>query len=225
MAALRFAGARAVGGRPVDCLNMVTIPGGSFYVGAVEGDKYADVHEGPRTEVWVKTFALSRFPVVASKTNLPLVNVSWEEADAYCRDLGEGFRLPTEREWEYACRAGCETPFPGREGSEPDQRQVNYLFDTLGNRVGPGRLLPQGWGEANEFGIHDMLGNVCEWVADAWCPRHDDSVARDEGLRVIKGGAWDYAPQMLRPSWRDCAPPGTKRDQLGFRVARDLNEK
>lgn len=197
---------------------MVCIPAGSFVMGCVEEDKFANVHELPRTTVEVKAFELSRHPVV-DDAGLPRVNVSWDESSDFCSKLGEGYRLPTEEEWEYACRAGSTTAYP--TGACPDPRQVNFLYDELGNRVGPGRLLPIGWGKANTFGLHDMLGNVCEWVGDAWRPDYT-SMADDLNLKVIRGGAWDYLPRLLRSSWRDALGRGVRRDNVGFRVARDL---
>ena len=196
---------------------MIRIPAGRFVMGCVEDDKFGNSHELPRVEVAVASFELSKFPV--ADPQLPMVNVSWNEAREYCAGLGSGFRLPTEAEWEYACRAGSTSPFP--DGDRPDPDQVNFLYDERGARVGPGRLLPVGWGEANAFGLHDMLGNVCEWVADAWRADYS-STPLDGDLKTIRGGAWDYLPRLLRPSWRDFAPAGTRRDNLGFRVARDI---
>ena len=201
-------------------LDMVRIPAGRFVMGCVEEDKFANAHELPRTVVDVPSFEMSRHPVVDDE-GLPRVNVSWDEAEAYCASLGVGYRLPTEAEWEYACRAGSITPYP--TGDQPDPEQVNFLYDELGNRIGPGKLLPVGWGKPSAFGLHDMLGNVCEWVEDAWRPNHASEV-EDRNLKVIRGGAWDYLPRLLRPSWRDCLGHGVRRDNLGFRVARDVTD-
>ena len=196
---------------------MIRVPAGSFVMGCVEDDKFGNSHELPRMEVEVAAFELAVH--VFSVGDLPMVNVSWNEAVAYCVELGEGYRLPTEVEWEYACRAGTTTPFP--TGDLPDPAEVNFYYDENGNRVGPGRLLPLGWGKPNAFGVHDMLGNVCEWVADSWRTDYASGVV-DASLKTLRGGAWDYLPRLLRPSWRDFAPATTRRDNLGFRVARDL---
>ena len=197
---------------------MIQVPAGRFVMGCVEEDKFGNSHELPRVEVEVATFELSVHPFTDG--DLPKVNVSWNEAVELCEKLGRGYRLPTETEWEYACRAGTTTPFPS--GDLPDPEEVNFLYDENGNRVGPGEILPTGWGNASAFGLHDMLGNVCEWVADRW--RSDyASEAADDDLKTIRGGAWDYLPRLLRPSWRDFASSDTRRDNLGFRVARDLD--
>ena len=137
---------------------MVTIPAGRFRMGSVEGDPFATVEEGPPRMLEVGGFLMSRHPVAEEESEMPRVNVSWDEAQAYCRNLGEGYRLPSEVEWEYACRAGSTTPFPTSD--EPDPSKVNFLYDEQGNRIGRGELLPVGWGNANAFGLHDMLGNV-----------------------------------------------------------------
>ncbi|MCB1096811.1 MAG: formylglycine-generating enzyme family protein [Verrucomicrobiae bacterium] len=198
---------------------MVHVPAGRFVMGCVEDDKFANVHELPRRIIDVPAFELSLHPIFDPATLLPLVNVSWHDAVEYCVMLGKGYRLPTEVEWEYACRAGTATPFPS--GHLPDSLSVNFLYDEQGNRVGPGKLLPVGWGRPNAFGLHDMLGNVCEWVQDSWRNDYAAEIAH-ESMKVIRGGAWDYLPRLLRSSWRDCASAPTRRDNLGFRVARDL---
>ncbi|MDB6073602.1 MAG: hypothetical protein JWO89_1242, partial [Verrucomicrobiaceae bacterium] len=123
-----------------------------------------------------------------------------------------------EVEWEYACRAGSATIFAFGEALESPQ--ANYLYDEHGFKVGPGsRTLPRSY-PPNAFGLEDMHGNVCEWVADAWRPSYVASP--EDSLRVIRGGAWDYMPRLLRSAWRDSAPPKTMRDNLGFRVAFDF---
>ena len=188
-------------------------------MGGSEDDRFCSVHELPRRRANVASFQLSVFPVHEPETKLPIVSISWHEAVAYCDELGSEYRLPTEAEWEYACRAGSDTIFPS--GDMPDPREVNYLYDEEGNRVGRGELLPVGWGKANAFGLHDMLGNVCEWVSDDW----SDTYAEEPGgnaLKVIRGGGWDYLPRLVRPSGRDCAPPSLYRDNLGFRIARTI---
>ena len=103
----------------------------------------------------------------------------------------------------------------------PDREAVNYLYDEEGNRVGAGRLLPVGWGKANAFGLHDMLGNVCEWVADGWSDSYAGSL-NSSSSKIIRGGAWDYLPRLVRPGWRDSALASHRRDNLGFRIARNI---
>ncbi|MEM7386946.1 MAG: formylglycine-generating enzyme family protein [Verrucomicrobiota bacterium] len=203
----------------LDPPEMVRMPGGAFVMGRVEGDKFGDGHEQPTEAINLPPFEMSRYPI--SVDRFPLVNVDWDEANDCCRRLGSEFRLPTEWEWEYGCRAGTRSPFPS--GALPDPAEVNFLYDESGNRIGPGRLLPVGWGKPNAFGLHDMLGNVCEWTGNSWSTSHGGMVL-DPDIKTIRGGAWDYMPRLLRPSWRDFCHRGTRRDNLGFRVVRDLND-
>ena len=153
---------------------------------------------------------------------LPVVCVSWHDAMCYVSWLSaqtrKPFRLLTEAEWEYACRAGSTTIFSVGDTLEPEH--ANYFYDEHGFKVGPGHRTPPGSNPPNAFGLEDMHGNVCEWVADAW--RANYSAEPDEAHRVIRGGAWDYMPRLLRSAWRDFAAADTKRDNLGFRIACDL---
>jgi len=225
---------------PPECAG---IPAGSFFIGCTSDDKFGNSHELPRREIQIAAFELGKTPVTeaqfaaflgeVSDSNLPVIRVSWEDAQSYCAWLseqtGESYRLPTEAEREYACRAGSTGPFPS--GDMLDTAQVNHLYDENGNRIGPGQRLAVTWGQPNAFGLHDMLGNVCEWVADDWVSNYStlspngaaQSLAPDSptSLKVIRGGGWDYLPRLLRSSSRDFAPATTRRDNLGFRIAKE----
>lgn len=210
------------------------IPAGRCVRGGGPDDKFVNATELPRGEIVIeRPFRLSICPITvgdwqAWKQNgrgdcnpdLPVTRISWYEAKAYCEWLsqrsGKLWRLPTEIEWEYACRAGTDSPF--FTGSMIEVSQANFLYAEDGRRVGVGELLPVGCYEANAFGLHDMHGNVCEWTGDLWRPTLADDSPPDPGRRAVRGGAWDYLPRMLRSSWRDALPPETKRDNLGFRV-------
>jgi formylglycine-generating enzyme required for sulfatase activity len=221
---------------------MTTLPYGIFIMGESQGDKFANNTERPAHPVDVTSFALSRFPVTVAEyrsfhpghapeddQDLPVVHVSWEEAHAYCDSLsrvsGRRFRLPSEAEWEYACRAGSTAPFSF--GSEIDPGKANFFYSESGERVGPGRRTRCGVYPPNVFGLQDLHGNVCEWVEDVWHPHYlgaprDGSVwisAGDPTWRVIRGGAWDYLPRLLRSAWRDGLEATRRRDNIGFRVA------
>ena len=223
---------------------MLPLPRGEFIMGENVGDKFANDTERPAHRVeFACPFALGKFPVTVGEfrqfraatspedaKDLPVVRVSWHEAMEYCDWLtqrtGRRYRLPSEAEWEYACRAGSQTPFS--TGEELSPRDANYLYDESGTRVGPGRPTPVGSFPANRFGFHDLHGNVAEWVADSWLPDYlgaaGDGRARSAGgeeRRVIRGGAWDYLPRLLRSSWRDWRPADYRADNLGFRVATD----
>ncbi len=222
----------------------VNVPPGDFVMGETADDKFATDTERPAHGVTIaRQFALGIFPVTVGEYRAfapahapgedpawPAVNVTWFEARAYCawlRDVtGDAFRLPSEAEWEYACRAGTRAPFA--MGDEITPGEANYLYAEHGQRIGPGARTPVGRYAPNAFGLHDLHGNVCEWVEDAWHPGYDGAPndgsawerGTDAGRRVIRGGAWDYLPRLLRSAWRDSLPAGQRRDNVGFRIAR-----
>lgn len=216
----------------------VEIPAGSFLMGGVPDDKFVSAVELPRHEVTIaRPFAIGLFPVTRGEwfgtpvpdSNLPVTGVDFSEIQSFMERLtiinSMPFRLPSETEWEYACRAGSDTIFPTGQNLDPDH--ANYLYDESGEAIGRGALTPRGHYPANAFGLHDMLGNVCEWTADVWHPDFHgaptDGSARLHGekpdRRVIRGGAWDHLPRVLRASWRDWAPESARWDNLGFRIA------
>jgi len=211
---------------------MVQIPPGEFVMGETTDDKFADETERPAHRVTIPAFAIARFPVTCREYRafapdhspdedpaLPVVNVSWQDAQSYCVWLtlqtGHPYRLPTEPEWEYACRAGSRTPFAW--GSEITPANANFLHDENCLRVGPGQRTPEGAYPPNAFGLYDMHGNVCEWVEDPWRPNYLTPPV--EAQRVIRGGAWDYMPRLIRSAWRDWLQLHHRRDNVGFRLA------
>ena len=220
---------------------MVVLPSGQFAMGENENDKFANDTERPRHPVTISSkVAISRFPIteaefrrfastIGKSSDLPVVNVSWNQASDYCAwltaETGRAYRLPTEAEWEYGCRSGNNSPF--YHGNELTIAEANYLYNEHGQKIGRGTLTAYGCYPPNGFGIADMLGNVCEWVADSWHPNYigapSDGSSWCDGVeptkRVIRGGAWDYLPRLLRCSWRDWLWSTTGRDNVGFRVA------
>jgi formylglycine-generating enzyme required for sulfatase activity len=223
--------------------HMVEIPAGEFVMGETVDDKFSGETERPAHRVAIcKAFGLGRFPVTCGEyrlydpahslgdaDGLPVVNVNWDDACGYCAwleaETGRLCRLPTEAEWEYACRAGSRGPFAW--GAEISPGSANFLHDEYCVRVGPGGRSARGKYSPNAFGLYDMHGNVCEWTADAWHPDYrlapEDGSAWSEPAgevrRVIRGGAWDYMPRLLRSAWRDWLPRETRRDNVGFRIA------
>jgi formylglycine-generating enzyme required for sulfatase activity len=221
---------------------MVELPVGEFIMGENSGDKFANGTERPAHVVKFRApFALAKFPVTVGEfsrfrmcgepddaDDLPAVRVNWHEAVSYCQRLsaqtGREYRLPTEAEWEFACRAGSQTPFAC--GDEISISDANFFYDENGTRIGPGRRTPVASFPANGFGLHDLHGNVCEWVADSWhsdyfgAPADGSAWANSAHDRhVIRGGAWDYMPRLLRSSWRDWRSGDHRADNIGFRVA------
>jgi formylglycine-generating enzyme required for sulfatase activity len=156
---------------------------------------------------------------------LPVVNVSWEDANTYLQwlslKIGETYRLPTEAEWEYAARAGTDTAFSsGRSIGGNVANCIEHLCKDNFSYTSPvGSFLE------NPFGLHDMHGNVYEWVAD-WLADYPDSgvVSDPKGpdigtSRVLRGGSWNGTPQNLRSASRDLSTPVHQHFHIGFRPA------
>lgn len=177
--------------------------------------------------------------------DLPVVNVSWNDASAYLQWLsartGKHYRLPSEAEFEYAERAGSATRYPWGDGN-PDKVVANLTGegDRSPSKRGWSNFFPRYsdgyWGPApvrsyaaNRFGLYDMDGNVSEWVDDCWhdnytrAPR-DSSAWVNPGCerRVVRGGSWGSDPLQVRSAFRLSAPADTRSARVGFRVARDL---
>lgn len=217
------------------------IPEGEFLMGENNEDKFANDTERPRHPVKIHSFQMARSPVTLGEYRRfcagheaglpdawPATMVSWEDAMEYCAWLGGGTRLPSEAEWEYAARAGSRTHYPWGDTLSPSD--ANYYYGEDGSKVGCGHRTPPGLFPANRFGLFDMMGNVCEWTQDAWHSNYREAPesaspwtegGREE-MHVLRGGAWDYLPRLLRVSWRDHLPASTRRDNVGFRIARSI---
>jgi formylglycine-generating enzyme required for sulfatase activity len=248
---------------PVDGLAYVWIPGGSFDMGAVDGDEDAHEDEQPpegmrrvqisrgfwlcRTEVTVDAyhrFAKSerRNPPDAWKgnpswkrTDHPMVKVTWDDASAYC-DWAGG-RLPSEAEWEYAARGGVSGRRFPYDKKAPTSDEVNR--HTVRGKKRYKFTSPVDWSRQNGFGLHDMAGNVWEWVADWYDPaeyrkrtteasRTDPvgwggpgGAAPPTGERVVRGGSWEDKLRELRVSNRRPLAPDIRNTAVGFRCVLD----
>ncbi|HRX72040.1 MAG TPA: SUMF1/EgtB/PvdO family nonheme iron enzyme [Candidatus Competibacteraceae bacterium] len=207
---------------------MVVIPAGEFLMGSPEGEPERQADEGPQhTVVLAQPFAMGRYAVTFEEYDRfcaatrrdqpndrgwgrgrrPVINVSWEDAVAYCAwlsyEAGASYRLPSEAEWEYAARAGTTTAFWW--GNEIDPTRANYDGRSAYRNGARGayrqRTVPVDDFQPNPFGLYQVHGNVWEWVQDSW---HDDyqgaptdGSAWEEagsGPRVLRGGSWDYVP-------------------------------
>jgi formylglycine-generating enzyme required for sulfatase activity len=162
----------------------------------------------------------------------PVERVSLYDVDEFIRRLNAlgrgGFRLPTEAEWEYACRAGGDQPFGHRAtlGSADANINGRYPYDAKVTEESAGTL-PAGRFAANPWGLVDMSGNVWEWTADPHCPYRGDAIdpvaTCDSPHRVIRGGSWKFDANSARCALRYTHRAQDRGYSLGFRVARDPN--
>jgi formylglycine-generating enzyme required for sulfatase activity len=156
--------------------------------------------------------------------NRPVEQVSWIMVQMFLS--GTGLRLPTESEWEIAYRAGTTTAYqslPGYAGGTNDEVLLDEISWYLRNS--DGQTHPIGLKAGNGFGLHDMSGNVWEWVSDRWGdytpePKTDPTGPAEGSFRVIRGGSWVSGPFGVRSSYRFLGAPDGTSDGLGFRVAR-----
>lgn len=227
---------------------LVKIPGGVFLMGSPEQEAGRYDSEGPLHEVQVTDFYMGRYPVTNeeygrflkdnpevkepvywadrrfNQSKQPVVGVSWKEAALYAKLAG--LRLPSEAEWEYACRAGSKTRYYSGDKDE-DLDRVGWYF-----RNSEGLPHTVGEKESNAFGLYDMHGNVWEWVEDNW---HDDyKGAPKDGRawvdkrmgyyrRVMRGGCCRSVAQYCRSVLRHSDTPYFRISFVGFRLARSVN--
>lgn len=231
-----------------DCPEMVVVPAGEFMMGSPEDEPGRGSSEGPRYRVRIgEPFAVGRVEVTFGQWDAcvaagdcryrpkdnwgrgaqPVIKVSWIDAQAYLSWLsektGRRYRLLSEAEWEYAARAGATTRYPW--GDEPGENNAN--FDGSGSRWSKRQAAPVGQFAANRFGLHDMIGNVAEWVADCWHGSYQGAPADGSAWtaggcerRVVRGGSWYDVPGNARAALRVKFHPGLRNLDLGFRVAR-----
>lgn len=238
---------------------MVVVPGGAFLMGSSSAEPGRQTDEGPQRYVTVRAFAAGKYEVTFDEWDAcaraggcagyapddlgwgrgrqPVINVSWNDAQAYVTWLnsragGARYRLLTEAEWEYAARAGTTTAYPW--GANASHQQANYGAESCCSGLASGRdqwvnTAPVGRFDANAFGLHDMHGNVWEWTQDCYVNSYSglatDGAANTTGdcsNRVFRGGGWDYAANYLRSADRNWSTPTDRNNNLGFRVARTL---
>ncbi|MBF0177249.1 MAG: SUMF1/EgtB/PvdO family nonheme iron enzyme [Magnetococcales bacterium] len=221
---------------PVTGMAFLLLPGGTFPMGSPPDQGESD--ERPLHQVRLSPFWLGKYPVTQGEWIRVMANnpakfmqadrhpvewVSWHEVQEFIQKLNlltrESYRLPTEAEWEYACRSG------GREDLRTNPADVEQMAWCASNSGGS--TCPVGQKAPNGFGLYDMIGNVWEWVADWYDPSYYSRSPRDNpqgpphgSLRVYRGGSWYDLPTGMRVSTRQAADPGERNIILGFRLAR-----
>ncbi len=245
-------------GRGID-LKLVKIPAGKFLMGTSTtdiahltqkfGDHFQD--EQPQHHVTLQEFYLGMYPVTQAqwqaimahptsimRDNRPKVWISWNEAQAFCEKLsdrvGMNFRLPSEAEWEYACRAGTKTLFS--YGTTLTTNLANYdpsdqelgIFAQEQRGQAWGKVTEVGYFSPNDFGLYDMHGNVWEWCADDYHPSYEgapqdgtawlDFTGNATGQKVLRGGAWNSMPVLCRSAVRGFNTQDGQGNCFGFRV-------
>jgi formylglycine-generating enzyme required for sulfatase activity len=229
-------------------VEMMALKGGCFKMGSVNGD----LTERPVHEVCLKPFKMDKFEVSQSDfqaamghnpsrfkgADRPAEMVTWHEADEHCKKSGK--RLPTEAEWEYAARAGTDMEYYW--GNEFDASKSNFCDSKCGLNIRAKNLSdgfpntsPIGSFPANPFGLHDMAGNVHEWVADWFDERYYAGSPKDNPLgpqrsnptdrrgggmeKVLRGGAWETGPGSQRSASRKEFQTDYRIESFGFRCA------
>jgi formylglycine-generating enzyme required for sulfatase activity len=237
-------------------LRMMQIPSGTFLMGSPDNELDRSTSESPQHPVSVPSFFMAKYPVTQAQWRIvskmpqvklklepnpskfkgdtrPVEQVSWHEAIEFCARLtkytNRQYRLPTEAEWEYACRAGTTTPFNFGETISPELANYNSK-EVYGDGVTAeyrGKTTPvDHFKIANAWGLCDMYGNVWEWCQDHWHSdykgAYEDGSAwltRRKAGRVIRGGSWVNIPWSCRSAYRYFNLPDSRGNDLGFRVS------
>jgi formylglycine-generating enzyme required for sulfatase activity len=221
-------------------LDMIAIPGGSFLMGAPADEPDGQIYEKPQHEVTIEPFYLGRYPITQAQwrivvgyepvkkelnldpsrfkgDNLPIESISWEDAQEFCQRLsvktGKTYRLPSEAEWEYACRAGTITPFHFGEtiSSELANYDGTYTYNNGPKGEYRSKTTAVGIFPANDWGLHDMHGNVWERCEDDWHSGYEGAptdrnawteLNRLNTSKLVWGGSWIYNPHYCRSTSR-----------------------
>jgi formylglycine-generating enzyme required for sulfatase activity len=232
-----------------ECPEMVVIPAGSFRMGDLSGNGSRD--EKPVHTVHIpRPIAVGKFEVTQAEYRAvvglnpsrfksdrnPVEKVSWDDAQKFAKKLssrlGKKYRLLSEAEWEYAARAGTTTKYSWGNNSGLNNANCAGCGSNWDNK----ETAAIGSFKANDFGLHDMLGNVWEWVAD--CSHENYRGAPTDGsvwvrssrrssancqLRILRGNSWRGSPRSVRSAYREMYANNWRSDDLGFRIARDLS--
>ena len=240
-------------------IEMVLIPGGTFTMGSPETEPGRRQNEGPQHSVTVPHFFMGRYPVTQAQwrtvagykrvnqdlepdpsrfkgDNRPVEKVTWYDAVEFCNRLSQRtsrlYHLPSEAEWEYACRAGTTTPFHFGDTIHPDI--ANYRCSETYENSPRGEYRQETtsvdyFGTANAFGLCDMHGNVWEWCQDQYHNSYDeaptdgtawiDNNENDNRSRILRGGSWINHPGYCRAAYRNLNFPRNRYSSNGLRLS------
>jgi formylglycine-generating enzyme required for sulfatase activity len=220
----------------LDCPEMVIIPAGSFDMGSNNGE----VSEKPVHRVTIaKPFSMGKTEVTQGQwkavmgnnpsnfsncgDTCPVEQVSWNDVQGFLHKLnaktGKQYRLPSEAEWEYACRAEGKQEYCGSDYVD----SIAWYSNNGGFTTHPSAQK-----QANAWGLYDMNGNVGEWVEDSYhdnyngAPTDGSAWPGDGAIRVLRGGSWNYGPQGARVAYRGWFGSSFRSNRYGFRLARTL---
>ena len=241
-----------------ECPEMVVVPAGSFQMGSPSHEQYRGEDEGPVHRVTIaRPFAAGVYEVKFAEWDAcassggcgerrpsdngwgrgqhPVINVSWDDAKSYVQWLssrtGERYRLLSESEWEYMARAKTRTPFHTGGTISTDQANYdgNFVYGSGRKGVYRRKTVPVGSFPPSAWGLHDVHGNVWEWVEDCWNGSYAGAPTdggawerRDCSVHVLRGGSWNTTTRFLRSAYRGGGSTGIRIDNIGFRVARTL---
>ncbi|WP_322744719.1 formylglycine-generating enzyme family protein [Cuspidothrix issatschenkoi] len=226
-------------------LEMAVIPGGTFMMGSPENEEGRWTNESPQHQVTVSSFFMGKYPVTEAQyqaimgtnpygfkgSNRPIESISWNDAVAFCQELsqraGRNYRLPSEAEWEYACRAGTTTPFHFGETITTDLANYDGKY-TYGYGIeGINReetTVISNFRIANNFGLYDMHGNIWEWCLDDWVDSYNNALTNGNAMtnsslfKVLRGGSWFNNPADCRSARRFFYVANCAYSVSGFRV-------
>jgi formylglycine-generating enzyme required for sulfatase activity len=237
-------------------LTLMLIPAGELIMGAPTEESESGDDERPQHLVKLPQFLLGRYPVTQAQWRVvagydgsaqeldpepshfkgdhrPVEQVSWEDAQEFCRRLsaqtGKNYRLPSEAQWEYACRTGITTEFHFGEAITPELANYDGNYTYNGGSKGEYRETTTDVGSfpANDWGLHDMHGNVWEWCEDGWYDSYEGAPidgkawvesGRTETSRLLRGGSWSSYPRDCRSAVRGRGPRDFRDNDVGFRV-------
>lgn len=238
------------------CPWLVSVPAGRFMMGAPAGEPAFSNEEGPQHLVRLRAFAIGRHEVTFAQWDAcvagggcpaqprdegwgrgqrPVIHIKPAMAQQYVRWLsrktGQRYRLPSEAEWEYAARAGTTTPFSLGERVNPEQVNMagGFTYNGSSRGIDRQRTVPVGSLPANAWGLHEVHGNVWEWVQDCWHQDYRGAPANgsawlkgcDEPRKVLRGGGWYDTAVYARSAFRRGIAAGSS-SSLGLRVVREI---